>query len=118
MTSTEYLVWGALAHLVGDFLLQNAWMAEHKADLRQPAGWVHASIHASLLSWVFPIPVAAILGLVHLLVDTRVPLNWWRLFFGQTRDPGNPVSLHVAILGDQALHLVCIAIAALVCGRH
>lgn len=32
------LVWGGLAHLVADWLLQTEWMVRHKADLRHPAG--------------------------------------------------------------------------------
>jgi hypothetical protein len=38
MDATELLVWGGLVHLVVDWLFQSEWIAEHKADLRHPAG--------------------------------------------------------------------------------
>lgn len=118
MTSTESLVWGGLAHLAADFLLQNEWMAEHKVSLRHPAAWVHAGIHGAALALVFPPVAALLLAFSHLLVDTRVPLQWWRRVFGQTRNLENPVSLHVAIWSDQVLHLGLIAAAAGLCGRR
>ncbi len=95
-------------HLVADWLLQNHWMARHKDDLRHPAAWVHASIHGILLGFVIGWQGGVVLGLVHALVDTRVPQRWWCRVFAQT-DSGE-MGAHVRIWGDQVIHIVTIAL--------
>jgi hypothetical protein len=117
MNTTDYFVWGMLAHLVSDWLLQNHWMAQHKHSLKHEAAWVHAIIQTIGLLLVFPPLVALVLGVAHLLIDTRRPLNWWRVFYRQTTvDNGGHIGWHVMIWGDQALHLLTIGIAALLLG--
>lgn len=115
-TATDLLVWGAVTHLVADWLLQNEWQAVNKVSLRHPAAWVHAGIHFVGLLLVFPAAWAALIAAFHLAIDTRRPLIWWRQVFRQTTDPSNPVSLHVALWGDQVLHLAVIAAAAMAIG--
>lgn len=111
-TATDLLAWGAVAHLIADWLLQNEWMAVNKVSLRHPAAWVHAGIHFLGLLLIFPAAWAILVALIHLLIDTRRPLVWWRRVFRQTTEPNNPVSIHVAIWGDQVLHLAVIAAVA------
>lgn len=115
MTSTELLVWGSVAHLIADWLGQNEWQAVHKVSLRHPAAWVHSGIHLLFLCLVFPYPVAALLALTHLLIDTRIPRAWWAKTFRQTRE--GEMGTHVAIWADQVMHLACLAVAALYCGK-
>lgn len=115
-TATDLLAWGAVVHLIADWLLQNEWMAMNKVSLRHPAAWVHSGIHLLGLLLVFPAVWAVLIALSHLTIDTRKPLIWWRRVFRQTTDPGNPLSLHVAIWGDQVLHLSVIAAAAMAIG--
>jgi hypothetical protein len=95
-----------LAHLVADWLLQNDWMARNKANLRHPAIWVHAAIHAALLGLVLSWQAGIVLGAAHVLIDTRLPLNWWRKFFRQTVE--GPYAIMTAVWADQVLHLVAI----------
>ena len=95
-------------HLIGDWLLQNDWMARCKVDLRHPAAWVHAGIHAVLLSLVLGWVGGLVLGLVHMLVDTRVPQQWWRRIFRQTQE--GEIALHVAVWADQVIHIATIAL--------
>ena len=102
----QALVW----HLVADWLLQNEWM-QNKTNLLHPAAWVHSGIHLLGLLVLFPTWLALLVGLSHLLIDTRKPLIWWRTFFRQTQDPSNPASMHVAFWGDQVAHIAIIAIA-------
>jgi hypothetical protein len=97
-----------VAHLIGDWLLQNDWMARHKASLRHPASWLHAGIHAVLLGWLLGWQGGLFIGLTHLLVDTRVPQRWWSGFFRQTTD--GPMGEHVRIWGDQVIHIAMIAL--------
>ena len=103
-------LWGALAHLVADWFLQNEWMALNKVKPLHPAGWVHAAIHAAALALVFPISIALALGLVHWFIDLRFALAAWRRFFHQTTE--GPMAAHVAIWQDQVAHIACVAIAA------
>ena len=95
-------------HLVGDWLLQNDWMARGKVDLRHPAAWVHAGIHAVLLGLVLGWLGGLVLGVIHMLVDTRVPQQWWSRVFAQTQS--GEMALHVRIWGDQVIHIATIAL--------
>lgn len=100
---------GLIAHLAADWLLQNDWIAQHKDRITHPAAWLHAAIHGVLLAWALGWPAALLLALVHLLIDTRLPLRWWQRVFAQTTN--GEVALHVRIWVDQTLHLVSLALA-------
>lgn len=111
------LLWGIIAHLVADWLLQNEWQAVNKVSLRHPAAWVHSGIHFLVQVPVFGWEVSTLLAVSHLLIDTRKPLAWWRRTIRQTTDPANPASIHVALWSDQVLHIACLAVAAGARGR-
>jgi hypothetical protein len=98
---------GLVAHLVADWLLQNDWMALNKTNLRHPAGWVHALIHAVLLGLALGWLGGAVLGVLHLLIDTGKPINWWVKNF--KKSDGAPHALLIRIWTDQALHIALIA---------
>lgn len=98
---------GLIAHLIADWLLQNDWMANNKTNLRHPAAWTHATIQAVALAIALGWQAGLILGLIHLLVDTRYPLRYWQRVFRQTVD--GPATLHVTIWGDQVIHIITIA---------
>ena len=98
---------GFVAHLIADWLLQNDWMARNKTSLRHPAAWVHGTIHALLLGLALGWPAGLTLGIVHMLIDTRLPLSWWQRVYHQTGD--GPYARHVAIWADQVLHIVSVA---------
>ncbi|HET7089770.1 MAG TPA: DUF3307 domain-containing protein [Anaerolineae bacterium] len=98
---------GFVAHLFADWLLQNDWMARNKISLRHPAAWVHGAIHALLLGLALGWPAGLALGIVHMLIDTRLPLSWWQRVYHQTGD--GPYARHVAIWADQVLHIVFVA---------
>ncbi|MEZ4662216.1 MAG: DUF3307 domain-containing protein [Caldilineaceae bacterium] len=97
-----------LAHLCADWLLQNDWMAQHKQQWRHPAAWVHAGIHALLLGLVLGWQGGLVLGLLHLWIDTRAPLQWWARRFGKTLT--GPLGFHIAIWTDQTLHIIAITL--------
>jgi hypothetical protein len=90
-------------------------MANNKMSLKHPAAYVHSGIHLLFLLLIFPWWMASAIAVSHLLIDTRIPLAWWRKFYRQTTE--GPVALHVAIWGDQVLHVFVIAIAAFIVGR-
>jgi hypothetical protein len=112
--ATSLLVWGIVIHLFADWILQNEWMAVNKTSLLHPAAYVHSGIHLLGLLLIFQWWVALLIAITHLLIDTRVPLAWWRKFYRQTTE--GPIAIHVAIWTDQVLHITVLAIAALVAG--
>lgn len=107
-TATTLLVWGTLAHLIADWILQNEWMVQQKANLRHPAAWVHGGIHVLALGFVLPWSLALLIGLIHMLIDTRKPIIWWKWLVGKTAV--GPQTLLVEIAVDQVLHIVVLAL--------
>lgn len=112
MTFTDLFIRGLVAHIVADWFAQNEWMALNKTSLKHPAAYVHSGIHLLAALFVFPWPVAVVLGIAHLFIDTRKPLQWWRGLIKQTNDPANPVFISFAMWQDQMAHVLCIAAAA------
>jgi len=96
-----------VAHLVADWLLQNDWMAMHKAKLLHPAGWLHASVHVVLLGLALGWLGGLVLGFLHLLIDTGKPIDWWVKVFKKCE--ATPAATLIKIWTDQVLHIVLIA---------
>lgn len=95
-----------LAHFIADWLLQNDWMALNKANLRHPAGWVHAALHGLALGLALDWKGGLVLGAVHLLIDTGQPLHWWVRHF--KKSDGSPHAFLIRIWTDQVMHLATI----------
>jgi hypothetical protein len=138
LSASDLLIWGIVLHLIADWPLQNDWMANNKADLRNAAGYVHAGIHGLLLALVFGW-VAIPLAVLHLLIDTRKPVVWWSRRVRQTQPgastsnvtyygtsfgagtsnvsvtppPLYDIGTEVRFWTDQVFHIACIALAAL-----
>lgn len=109
---TQLIVWGIVWHLFADWILQNDWMAKYKSSLLHPAAYVHSGIHLIGLLFIFPVWMAFLIAITHLLIDTRMPLVWWRSFYRQTTE--GPVALHVVMWEDQVAHITILAIASLI----
>ncbi|MFN2199624.1 MAG: DUF3307 domain-containing protein [Caldilineaceae bacterium] len=107
---TDILVWAIVLHLVADWPLQNEWMACNKTDLRRPAAWVHSGIHTCLLLLVFPWLYAVAIGITHLLIDTRVPVQWWNAHY-KHMPPGVPLFDEIELWMDQVFHIIVLAAA-------
>ena len=69
---------GFIAHLIADWSLQNGWMSKKKTSLGHLAAWIHAAIYATLLGLALGWQAGLVLGALGILVDTRVPLRWWK----------------------------------------
>ena len=129
ITATVLLVWGVVLHLIGDWILQNDYIAKWKSNPKHPAGYVHAGIHALLLTVLFFWPIAVTIGVIHWLIDLRWTLNLWRIGARQTRIT-NPdeapyptpeqwaVHVGLGFSVDQVAHILVIAMAALFVGLH
>ena len=99
---------GLVANLIADWILQNDWMATYKVSLKHPAAWVHAGIHAVVLTLALDWRAGLVLATVHMLVDTRVPANWWIRTFKQTSEGRAGFIVKIGL--DQVLHIGAIAI--------
>lgn len=130
LSASDMVIWGIVLHLIADWPLQNDWMSKNKVKPLHPAGYVHASIHAFCLTFVFGW-AAFPLAVAHLLIDFRKPVAWWSKLVRQTQ-PKNKVlyqrtqtwqtaeeiqiydiGLEVRIWTDQVFHIICVAVAAL-----
>jgi hypothetical protein len=107
---------GFVAHLVGDWILQNDWMARNKTSLQHPAAWIHAAIHALCLGIALGPLAGVVLGLSHLLIDTRVPVDFWIRHFKKSTQA--PEAGTIALALDQTLHVICIAIWVVLAGSR
>lgn len=110
--ATEILVWSTVAHLVADWMLQNEWMALNKMQLRHPAAWAHSGIHTLLLWFVLPWHLAVLVGITHLLIDTRKPLIWWMQVVKRMHT--GPHRMLVEVWLDQVFHITVLALVALI----
>jgi hypothetical protein len=100
---------GLVAHLLGDWLLQTEWMVRHKTSLAHPAAWVHGFVHAILLGVALGWLAGIVLGALHILLDSRTPLEWWQRTIKQT-NTDDVQSRQIAVWLDQTAHILCIAI--------
>jgi hypothetical protein len=107
---TDIFIRGLMVHFLADWILQSDWMSENKVSLRHPAAWIHSSIHTLGLLLVFPSSVALLLGISHLLIDTRIPLIYLRKGMGQ--EPKGAQGTSFVIWQDQVVHILLIYIAA------
>ena len=117
------IAWFLIAHLIGDWMLQNDWMARKKRG----RWWsreclTHCAVYTLVLSmalWflgptvgVTPAPnvlvaFAIYIFMTHLTIDgLNLPRHWGRLV-GQSDNPA------VAVVVDQTMHLIVLAVAAL-----
>lgn len=114
MTLFEWLLVG---HLIGDWILQNDWMARHKLNgLFNRALLLHCAIYtAALLPGYFvsadsPPTLPASLGFAllvyisHWLIDALGLARRWTRFFRQTDAP------FMRIVVDQSMHVVVLAL--------
>ena len=86
-------------------------MAAHKNNLLHPAAWVHGGIHALFAMLVLPWNAALIVALLHMLIDTRHPLRWWRWCVGKQEGSASDVQVNIWV--DQVFHVVTLAAVAL-----
>lgn len=109
-----------LCHLVGDYVLQNHWMATRKTQAWGPA-LVHATLYTTpflLLTQAWP-ALLIILG-THAVIDRYRVAGWWVRFYGvgvpgwlpprlgmRAAEPAPPfLGVWLTIIADNTLHMV------------
>ena len=108
IAAMPYAFWGIVYHLIADWLFQNESMATKKTNLRNSEAWWHGLVHFVMMVAIFPLPFAILIALLHVLIDERSFMNWWRKKYGQTTE--GEMGVHVAIWTDQVAHIVIICI--------
>ena len=114
--------WLLVGHLVGDWLLQNDWMARGKRQgLFTWAGVAHFAVYtAAIMSllWLFDeglrsplfyLRVSLIVFISHWLIDATRIVEGWMQFYHQGQD-----NEMVRVVVDQTLHLLVLAVLAVV----
>ncbi len=109
--------WFLVGHLIGDWVFQNDWMAQHKQNgLFNRAILVHCAVYTAVLMLVFCfptalsqrlpalLPFALLIYLSHWLIDAFGLAARWMKFFRQTD------ALFMRIAVDQILHVVVLAL--------
>jgi hypothetical protein len=97
-----------VAHLIADWVLQNDWMARNKINLRHPAAWTHSGIQGLCLGIALGWQGGVFLGILHLFIDTRVPLRWWIRAFKKSDESADSKIIEMGL--DQVIHITCIAL--------
>jgi hypothetical protein len=107
------LTWLFAGHMVGDYLLQNRWMAIKKAQGLMPL-LVHSFVYTlSIALFEFmggriKIPGLIIIFIAHVVLDQRAFVKWWAKKITQS----DSVPWLVVML-DQSWHIVVLAVASL-----
>jgi hypothetical protein len=101
-----------LGHLVGDYLLQNDWMALNKKSRVFPC-LVHAALWtASVLffsGWPPSVWLSLVLFVPHFLQDHTQVVKWWMTrVSGQTQFATGPCAPWSMIVVDNVFHLVAL----------
>lgn len=110
--ATDIAFWGIMLHLIADWLLQTEAMSKFKTDLRFHHAYLHAFVHFAVMTNVFHFEWAVLIAIIHLIIDTRIPLDLWRRLMQQTTE--GEMAIHVAIWQDQVVHWLVICIAAII----
>ena len=105
------LAWAFLGHLVGDYLIQNDWMAMGKKR-----STLICSVHCAL--WTLAVCAFAGLGLwqagvlfaAHFAQDRTNIIAWWMDAVGQKAFRTGPCAPWSIIVVDNIWHLVAIAV--------
>lgn len=114
--------WLVIGHLVGDWLLQNDWMAKGKREqFITQAGMTHFLIYTLAVMLTFGIANGSSVGIFtyllvtvlvfvsHWLIDATRVVEFWMHMSGQTNIP------MVRVMVDQTFHFLVLALVAWFC---
>lgn len=102
-----------IGHLVGDFLLQNNWMANQKEK-----NWLALALHSlvytitvylfSLIAGGISLLAVVIIFVTHIILDQRSLVRWWLTTINKS-----PHLTWLQILVDQTFHILILFVIAL-----
>lgn len=108
------LAFAIVGHLVGDYLLQNDWMAQNKKR-RSPPCAVHCllwTLAVCLLAGWFTWWVPAVLFATHFLQDRTTVVARWMKLVGQEGFASPPLAPWSVIVVDNVWHILTLALVA------
>lgn len=115
-----YLFIGLILHLVGDYLLQNDWMAQNKTKEWFPC-FVHCFLYTIPFSFVlWPSPLVWLVFISHYFIDRyRLAEYWIRLVnwrwdgnnHGYSEDKPKWMSVWLLIIIDNTFHIIFNSVA-------
>lgn len=107
--NTDPLVLAIIGHLVGDYLVQNDWMA-----LNKKSSTFHCAVHCAIWTacvclfagwgWL----AAAILFATHFIQDRTTIISWYMRTVGQQKFATGPCAPWSSIVVDNVWHIVTI----------
>lgn len=106
------LTMAIVGNFVGDYLVQNDWMA-----LNKKKAWLPLVVHCGL--WTFSVMlfsgttdwrIAAILFITHAIQDGTDIIRWWMFRIGQKEFATGPLSPWSIIVVDNVWHIITITI--------
>ena len=110
----NYIALGFLFHLIGDYLLQNDWMATNKTK-NTIVALIHASLYSFLFFFITDIECFLVLSVSHFFIDRfrlaqywimLVNWNWQSKNFGYDNDKPLWMSVWLMIIIDNTIHLL------------
>lgn len=114
MTVELALILGFLFHLVGDYLLQNDWMANEKTKNFLPA-FLHATIYSIPFMFLVSWEAWLVIYVTHFFIDRYRLATYWiqainstpnRSNFGYGKDKPMFVSMWLMIIIDNTFHIL------------
>lgn len=107
-----------IAHLIGDYLIQNDWMARNKKTSTSLC-LIHVISYTLVMACftLWPPTALLIVAVTHFAQDRTQFVAWYMRVMGQTEFAKPPLAPWSCIIVDNVLHLVvlyCISISPLV----
>lgn len=108
------LVWGLLFHFIGDYLLQNDWMASNKTK-SSFAAFIHALTYSALFALITNLEEWLVIFGTHFLIDRfRLAVYWIKLVnwnwksknYGYSDDKPAFLSIWLLIIIDNTFHIL------------
>lgn len=110
----EIIVLGLVFHFVGDYLLQNDWMAVNKTKSFLPA-FIHATIYSLPFLLLVSFEYWLVIYITHFFIDRyRLAIYWVKLInnnwesdnFGFSEDKPKWLSFWLLIIVDNTWHIL------------
>lgn len=114
-----------VGHLVGDYILQNDWMASNKTNPHTILGHLACTVHVSCYTaaiaftsfWWMPWWGYIACFAIHWVIDRYRLARKWMSVIGQEAFATGPLSPWSIIVVDNVWHLVTLLIIAALSGR-
>jgi hypothetical protein len=103
-----------VGHLVGDFLIQNDWMALNKKSRTLPCA-VHVALYTFSVvvcgGWLSDWRAWLLVGIPHFAIDRSQFVRWYMASVGQERFAQPPMAPWSLVAIDNSMHALCLVMA-------